>query len=176
MYRAAIGPVSRLDRIEAEVPRNVPRDVEVFRVGFPGRHGQVVVVIDEPAVRRGVGPDEGEIHPVSIEHRDIRTRLPNGRTREAPPSDRVSVERVIDRRDARPRRQVCDMKSEGRFGRGLEEWNRGGNGGAEDSGDDEYRNARAAPDHPLETPDRKSTRLNSSHSSISYAVFCLKKK
>src|SRR5438309_8658527 len=25
-------------------------------------------------------------------------------------------------------------------------------------------------------PDRKSTRLNSSHSSISYAVFCLKKK
>src|SRR5689334_602374 len=28
----------------------------------------------------------------------------------------------------------------------------------------------------LETIDRKSTRLNSSHSSISYAVFCLKKK
>src|SRR5689334_23764843 len=27
-----------------------------------------------------------------------------------------------------------------------------------------------------ETQDRKSTRLNSSHSSISYAVFCLKKK
>src|SRR5689334_23863357 len=26
------------------------------------------------------------------------------------------------------------------------------------------------------TTDRKSTRLNSSHSSISYAVFCLKKK
>src|SRR5688572_593075 len=29
---------------------------------------------------------------------------------------------------------------------------------------------------PGETPDRKSTRLNSSHSQISYAVFCLKKK
>src|SRR5689334_24642456 len=29
-------------------------------------------------------------------------------------------------------------------------------------------------DHPAQ--DRKSTRLNSSHSSISYAVFCLKKK
>src|SRR5689334_25036864 len=28
----------------------------------------------------------------------------------------------------------------------------------------------------LEQQDRKSTRLNSSHSSISYAVFCLKKK
>src|SRR2546427_6998988 len=27
-----------------------------------------------------------------------------------------------------------------------------------------------------DTPDRKSTRLNSSHSQISYAVFCLKKK
>src|SRR2546430_7812177 len=30
------------------------------------------------------------------------------------------------------------------------------------------------PDHVL-TADRKSTRLNSSHSQISYAVFCLKK-
>src|SRR5690606_40968566 len=29
--------------------------------------------------------------------------------------------------------------------------------------------------HPV-TPDRKSTRLNSSHVKISYAVFCLKKK
>src|SRR5256886_8579827 len=31
------------------------------------------------------------------------------------------------------------------------------------------------PEHELQ-PDRKSTRLNSSHSQISYAVFCLKKK
>src|SRR2546421_8288613 len=29
---------------------------------------------------------------------------------------------------------------------------------------------------PLPGPDRKSTRLNSSHDQISYAVFCLKKK
>src|SRR2546430_8752219 len=29
---------------------------------------------------------------------------------------------------------------------------------------------------PLHSVDRKSTRLNSSHSQISYAVFCLKKK
>src|SRR2546430_15880296 len=42
---------------------------------------------------------------------------------------------------------------------------------------------RARPDMPLrelrdllEQLDRKSTRLNSSHSQISYAVFCLKKK
>src|SRR5690242_21767278 len=33
-----------------------------------------------------------------------------------------------------------------------------------------HRHAREQP------PDRKSTRLNSSHMSISYAVFCLKKK
>src|SRR3712207_7385279 len=35
------------------------------------------------------------------------------------------------------------------------------------------------PDHDLLAPgqtDRKSTRLNSSHANISYAVFCLKKK
>src|SRR3989475_9490831 len=30
--------------------------------------------------------------------------------------------------------------------------------------------------HTFATQDRKSTRLNSSHSQISYAVFCLKKK
>src|SRR3712207_8426239 len=33
-----------------------------------------------------------------------------------------------------------------------------------------------AQDHTQEAPDRKSTRLNSSHANISYAVFCLKKK
>src|SRR6266481_7654486 len=36
---------------------------------------------------------------------------------------------------------------------------------------------RGVPDAPVQSGrDRKSTRLNSSHSSISYAVFCLKKK
>src|SRR5690625_2419439 len=32
------------------------------------------------------------------------------------------------------------------------------------------------PGHRVEAEDRKSTRLNSSHVAISYAVFCLKKK
>src|SRR3712207_9384565 len=32
------------------------------------------------------------------------------------------------------------------------------------------------PVHPRVAEDRKSTRLNSSHANISYAVFCLKKK
>src|SRR2546430_7793799 len=35
---------------------------------------------------------------------------------------------------------------------------------------------RRALDAERRVPDRKSTRLNSSHSQISYAVFCLKKK
>src|SRR2546430_9513099 len=34
---------------------------------------------------------------------------------------------------------------------------------------------RWRPDQNASEPDRKSTRLNSSHSQISYAVFCLKK-
>src|SRR2546430_10499915 len=34
----------------------------------------------------------------------------------------------------------------------------------------------AGHDDPIAGADRKSTRLNSSHSQISYAVFCLKKK
>src|SRR5437764_11888809 len=38
--------------------------------------------------------------------------------------------------------------------------------------------AKPAPEKkaPVKKPDRKSTRLNSSHRCISYAVFCLKKK
>src|SRR3712207_7155737 len=40
-----------------------------------------------------------------------------------------------------------------------------------------YRQRRGtARDHRGCGPDRKSTRLNSSHANISYAVFCLKKK
>src|SRR5438270_4095888 len=40
----------------------------------------------------------------------------------------------------------------------------------------ERRLERAAALDPQRARDRKSTRLNSSHSQISYAVFCLKKK
>src|SRR5688572_32045850 len=41
-----------------------------------------------------------------------------------------------------------------------------------------FLNLQNAPNRPSESQfiDRKSTRLNSSHSQISYAVFCLKKK
>src|SRR3712207_8010078 len=38
------------------------------------------------------------------------------------------------------------------------------------------REARRVDPRPMRHEDRKSTRLNSSHANISYAVFCLKKK
>src|SRR2546427_8799439 len=38
------------------------------------------------------------------------------------------------------------------------------------------QNGRVRCNPRVRRPDRKSTRLNSSHSQISYAVFCLKKK
>src|SRR5256885_3186981 len=63
---------------------------------------------------------------------------------------------------------------------------RSGRGGEEDGGVRRHGGAREAP-HLRQRrrastgvrvvrPDRKSTRLNSSHLVISYAVFCLKKK
>src|SRR2546422_7028651 len=39
-----------------------------------------------------------------------------------------------------------------------------------------FESVRWAPGRTMMRPDRKSTRLNSSHGYISYAVFCLKKK
>src|SRR5207302_9340897 len=41
---------------------------------------------------------------------------------------------------------------------------------------DTYRRRGPSPGRRTSCPDRKSTRLNSSHVKISYAVFCLKKK
>src|SRR5438309_8183832 len=48
--------------------------------------------------------------------------------------------------------------------------------GGRDGGGGGDRRAGGAGPRSGRGPDRKSTRLNSSHSSISYAVFCLKKK
>src|SRR3712207_6896588 len=45
--------------------------------------------------------------------------------------------------------------------------------GVTGSGRRRYASPASTPSH---TRDRKSTRLNSSHANISYAVFCLKKK
>src|SRR5215212_10757486 len=52
------------------------------------------------------------------------------------------------------------------------EWRRPGSSGARAGPSP----ARAATWRPSPAGDRKSTRLNSSHLGISYAVFCLKKK
>src|SRR5258707_8646567 len=52
-------------------------------------------------------------------------------------------------------------------------------GGLRHDGGSEVERAAAGPfgrEFRLEDRDRKSTRLNSSHANISYAVFCLKKK
>src|SRR3712207_6981024 len=60
----------------------------------------------------------------------------------------------------------------------------GSSGSSSDSGPlqpgvahrDRHRRLRRVHDQALAEQDRKSTRLNSSHANISYAVFCLKKK
>src|SRR5690242_20882040 len=55
--------------------------------------------------------------------------------------------------------------------------NVGGCGGAEKLAADFHGEVVSSDQVKLrDLPDRKSTRLNSSHMSISYAVFCLKKK
>src|SRR5688572_32222812 len=60
----------------------------------------------------------------------------------------------------------------------LEERRNGIGGHAEEGGDLGVGEAVAVVQHQNQAfaGDRKSTRLNSSHSQISYAVFCLKKK
>src|SRR2546430_10381594 len=74
--------------------------------------------------------------------------------------------------------------------RGLDAWGcggerggRGGQGGGrgvvEDRVEGDQLDVHRRAGGPVQMPpvaDRKSTRLNSSHSQISYAVFCLKKK
>src|SRR5207245_11195794 len=69
-----------------------------------------------------------------------------------------------------PRARLLVLSEAARVARGIAE-----RGHADDAGP---RAAEVGPDQPegAADGDRKSTRLNSSHGSISYAVFCLKKK
>src|SRR3712207_7791031 len=53
-------------------------------------------------------------------------------------------------------------------------WSRSDRGGPPEPPEDDRRESRIRRWHSAR--DRKSTRLNSSHANISYAVFCLKKK
>src|SRR2546430_12369368 len=73
---------------------------------------------------------------------------------------------------------ICDARLRGRVRlQGFPEHPRSGDGDSDVARDQGRR--RGFPDRRLPVTrlqDRKSTRLNSSHSQISYAVFCLKKK
>src|SRR5690348_17932174 len=60
--------------------------------------------------------------------------------------------------------------------RGAAERSAYAGGDRQGEGNGQQQAAHAAGDDASSFRDRKSTRLNSSHPSISYAVFCLKKK
>src|SRR5262245_62594202 len=67
----------------------------------------------------------------------------------------------------------------GAFGRRRRRWRRRRRRGGKEVHRTGHEPARGEDPHLLQRhlgPDRKSTRLNSSHLGISYAVFCLKKK
>src|SRR3712207_7755501 len=72
--------------------------------------------------------------------------------------------------------EAGDAHDAGRFGGRIEV-----RAGGVERGEDRHRvlgepSAGGGETHPPAHRDRKSTRLNSSHANISYAVFCLKKK
>src|SRR5205085_3309418 len=71
-----------------------------------------------------------------------------------------------------PRKRPRTTLSPGLVLRGGEPWLAYGTPG----GDQQEQWALHVLLHHVDRGDRKSTRLNSSHSQISYAVFCLKKK
>src|SRR3712207_9230286 len=71
----------------------------------------------------------------------------------------------VGRRDACDAEPVGDLRGDGRLARAR---------GTTDEHDD--RQIEAPELAVAAQTDRKSTRLNSSHANISYAVFCLKKK
>src|SRR5689334_24284005 len=85
-----------------------------------------------------------------------------------PPRSTLFPYTTLFRSDRRARPVARRTRHDGR---------RGGPGGARRCRRGRLHRLRGpAPAPPSAARDRKSTRLNSSHSSISYAVFCLKKK
>src|SRR3712207_8476085 len=83
----------------------------------------------------------------------FRSTLPSGLSNDHPSADTVGDDDTTDEA-AQHRRNRCRPQNEAQLGRKQER-----------QSDDEIYGR-----------DRKSTRLNSSHANISYAVFCLKKK
>src|SRR5205085_5446317 len=115
------------------------------------REGRRQASHERPLELELAGGDHRLVHPAPLLVGDLEQRLPDGRAREDP----LQHERLL-----RAGAIVTDRRSEDRLGeRGQ-------------AVHDRLRLRKAA----LERKgDRKSTRLNSSHSQISYAVFCLKK-
>src|SRR5688500_14661235 len=90
------------------------------------------------------------------------------------------LEQVKEEADQAARQRLVDLLTEqlladagGRNGRGVPA---AGSAGARRASAAEERRRKRERDRLLALLDRKSTRLNSSHLVISYAVFCLKKK
>src|SRR2546427_189951 len=100
----------------------------------------------------------------------------------AAPASELLHELARARRSAALENRLCAVArrtaAEARAAAADPSWNRGrGPGGAFGKARTQALGAsRALPVAPRRGADRKSTRLNSSHSQISYAVFCLKKK
>src|SRR5207248_9328274 len=105
-------------------------------------------------------------HPSIYSHRTTAAHSPiHYSLHDALPISRLQrTERAGDQADAADEQAEHDESVE-EAGRSEEDVQTG-----DDAGQDEEHAAGR------EQPDRKSTRLNSSHRTISYAVFCLKKK
>src|SRR5207245_8059006 len=84
-----------------------------------------------------------------------------------------------------PTRRSSDLEANRHYGNRIRRHRGGGGSGGNYHRRDDYQRGKSSAagahchrraDHRHAVQDRKSTRLNSSHGSISYAVFCLKKK
>src|SRR2546427_9463414 len=128
------------------------------------------------------GEREGvALGPAAGRRQAVRQPLQRGPEHpEEPRGDAFARERFADPQAERERRFSREgaealQRGERAAGRLLQ-----GNGGEADrTASAAFPTRGRAPTRAHETPrarDRKSTRLNSSHSQISYAVFCLKKK
>src|SRR5699024_11267369 len=122
-----------------------------FNPGFPRRQGELLAV----SADKSKGISIAVLLPGPIDHVSAAEHHRLARTGE----NRL--------RDHRPRGIAVP---------GVPHLNANHNDVGRLQGGSRFRMCRLARFHPLPDLDRKSTRLNSSHVSISYAVFCLKKK
>src|SRR5438309_2752574 len=114
---------------------------------------------------------------------DVKTDAAQPLAHAEPQRENHAVEQGLERKRARvdpenlPDEKLLQVLAAARILR--EDQDRGARGHDEHHADDRllhFRPAMVGPRQEHRAGDRKSTRLNSSHSSISYAVFCLKKK